>query len=143
MHTWEYSPDVARTQMCRLVAKLDLPLVGLGNYEFKEYIQIDHNPRFTPVSRQTITRDIAKYFSERRDDLVKYLSSNSVSSVGLTSDIWFGNAKEDYLSVVCHYVNSDWQLEKRVLGLSLIDVSHSGDNIAESCAHCDLRLWLD
>ena len=129
--SWEYSPDVARTQLCRLIAKLDLPL-GFGETnEFKEYIQIAHNPRFTPVSRQTTTRDIAKYFSERRDDLVKYLSSNSVSSVGLTSDIWSGNAKEDYLSVICHYVNSDWQLEKRVLGLSLIDVSHSGDNIAE------------
>ena len=79
VHTWEYSPDVARTQMCRLIAKLDLPL-GLGNYEFKEYIQIAHNPRFTPVSRQTTTRDIAKYFSECRDDLVKYLRSNSVST---------------------------------------------------------------
>ena len=43
-----------------------------------------------------------------RDDLVNYLSSNSVSSVGLASDIWSGNAKEDYLSVVCHYVNTDW-----------------------------------
>ena len=62
---------------------------------------------------------------------MKYLSSNSVSSVGLTSDIWSGNAKEDYLSVICHYVNTDWQLEKRVLGLRLIDVSHSGENIAE------------
>ena len=62
---------------------------------------------------------------------MKYLSSNSISSVGLTSDIWSGNAKEDYLSVVCHYVNTDWQLEKRVLGLRLIDVSHSGENIAE------------
>ena len=107
MHTWEYSPDVARTQMCRLIAKLDLPL-GFGETDaFKEYIQIAHNPRFTHVSRQTTTRDIAKYFSEHRDDLVKYLSSNSVSSVGLTSDIWFGNAKEDYLSVVCHCVNTD------------------------------------
>ena len=65
MHTWEYSPDVARTQMCRLIAKLDLPL-GFGETdEFKEYIQIAHNPRFTPISRQTTTRDITKYFSER------------------------------------------------------------------------------
>jgi hypothetical protein len=33
--------------------------------------------------------------------------------------------------VVAHYINHDWQLEKRVLGLVLIDVSHSGQNIAE------------
>jgi len=30
----------------------------------------------------------------------------AASSVSLTSDIWSGNAKEDYVSVVAHYVNS-------------------------------------
>lgn len=42
--------------------------------------------------------------------------------VCLTSDIWSGNAKDDYLSAVAQ----DRQLEKRVLGLVLIDVFHSG-----------------
>ena len=48
--------------------------------------------------------------------------------------IWFGNAKEDYLSVITHYINSDWQLEKRVLDLVLIDVSHNVQNIADLVA---------
>jgi hypothetical protein len=34
------------------------------------------------------------------------------SSVAITYDIWNGNAKKDYLSVVAHFVNSDWELEK-------------------------------
>ena len=49
----------------------------------------------------------------------------------LTSDIWSGNTKEDYISVVAYYINSDWQLEKRVLGLVLIDVSHNEQNIVD------------
>jgi hypothetical protein len=32
------------------------------------------------------------------------------SSVALTSDIWFDNNKEDYISVVAHYVSADWEL---------------------------------
>jgi hypothetical protein len=32
------------------------------------------------------------------------------SSIALTSDIWSSNAKEDYISVVAHYVNADWEL---------------------------------
>jgi hypothetical protein len=55
----------------------------------------------------------------------------SVSSVCITSDIWSGHAKEDYLSVVIHFVSVDWELEKRVIGPRLIDVSHSGVNIVE------------
>jgi hypothetical protein len=33
--------------------------------------------------------------------------------------------------VVAHFLNSNWELEKRLLGLRLIDCSHSGSNIAE------------
>jgi len=62
------------------------------------------------------------------------LKDNVVSSVAITSDIWSGKAKEDYLSVVAHFINADWQLEKRVLGLRLIDVSHNAENIAERVA---------
>jgi hypothetical protein len=47
------------------------------------------------------------------------------SSVAITSDIWNGNAKGDYLSLVAHFVNSDWELEKKLIGLRLIDVCHS------------------
>jgi hypothetical protein len=52
-------------------------------------------------------------------------------SVALTSDIWSGNAKEDYISVVAHYVSANWELQKRVVGFRLIEVKRSGENIAK------------
>ena len=71
--------------MVRLIARLDLPL-GFGESEaFDDYITTAHNPRFTPCSRQTTTRDLIKYFTERGDKLVDTLKI--VSSVALTSDI--------------------------------------------------------
>jgi hypothetical protein len=77
------------------------------------------------VSRQSTTRDILKYFTDCKAKLVETFSA-SVNCVCLTFDIWSGNTKEDCISVVSHYINCDWQLEKRVLGLVLIDVSHNG-----------------
>ena len=74
---------------------------------------------------------MVRFFTDRKAKLVENLSSSAVNCVCLTSDIWSGNAKEDYFSVVVHYINSDWQLEKRVLGLVLIDVSHNGQNIVD------------
>jgi hypothetical protein len=52
----------------------------------------------------------------------------------LTSNIWSGNAKEDYISVVAYYVSADWELQKKVVGFRLIEVKHSGKNIAERIA---------
>ena len=55
----------------------------------------------------------------------------AASSLVLTSDIWSGNAKEDYISVVAHFVSIDWELQKNVIRLRLIEVKHTGENIAE------------
>ncbi|RLM86695.1 hypothetical protein C2845_PM04G22770 [Panicum miliaceum] len=126
---WEYSPEVARTQLYRLIARLDLPL-GFGDCDaFEEYIKLAHNPRFATVSRQTTSRDLVKYYTDRRNKVTKTLVA--ALCVALTFDIWYDNAKEDYLSVVVHFVSADWDLEKRIIGLRLINVSHNGDNIAE------------
>lgn len=66
----------------------------------------------------------------RHVSLIDTLNSH-VSSVSLTSDIWSSNAKEDYLSVVAYFVSADWELEKRVIAVRLIDCSRSSVNIAE------------
>jgi hypothetical protein len=66
--------------------------------------------------------------------VLKNVVLSATSSVVLTSDIWSGNAKEDYIYVVAHYVNTDWELQKKIIGLRLIEVKHSGENIAERVA---------
>ena len=70
------------------------------------------------------------FFDEQRAILMKSVLPVA-SPVSLTSDIWSGNAKEDYISIVAHYVSADWELQKKVIGFRLIEVSHSGENIAE------------
>jgi hypothetical protein len=97
--SWEYSPKVARHQLCRFIARLDLPLCfGDCNNAFDDFIKTAHNPRHTNVSKQTTTRDMKKYFKEQHAKVVEKLKF--ASSIALTSDIWNGNAKEDYLSTV-------------------------------------------
>jgi hypothetical protein len=105
VHHWEYNPEVARTQLCRLLAREDLPVCFGESAAFEEYIKLTHNPRFVPVFRQTTTRDFVTYCQECHSKLLESLKS--VSFVALTSDIWSDNAKEDYLSIVAHYVNSN------------------------------------
>jgi hypothetical protein len=53
------------------------------------------------------------------------------SCVCLTFDIWSSLAKEDYLSVVFHFATDDWELEKHIVDMRLIDCFHNGVNIVE------------
>ena len=85
-HNWVYNPVVARTELCRLIARLDLPL-GIGETQaWEDYITRAHNSRFAKVSRQSTTRDLGKLFADRCDVLMKSVLP-AASSVSLTSDI--------------------------------------------------------
>jgi hypothetical protein len=82
---FEYSPAVARTELCHLVARLDLSLGFGASPEFEEYIRIAYNPGFERVSRTTTTSDIDAYFLTKVDEVKSLLSDTSC--VCLTSDI--------------------------------------------------------
>jgi hypothetical protein len=112
-----------------LIARLELPLNIGEQPTWEDYIRMAHNPNYMHVSMQTTTRDLEALFFVKQSNLKELL--NVTSCVYLTSDIWSGNAKEDYLSVVFHFVNDDWELEKRVIGMRFIDCSHTGANIIE------------
>ena len=95
MRNWEYCPMVARTELVRLLARLDVP-ISMGETDaFEEYIRTAHNPKYVPVSRQTTTRDMVKFFTDRKAKPIENLSSSTINYVCLTSNIWSGNAKED------------------------------------------------
>jgi hypothetical protein len=113
VRSWDYNPETARIKLYYLIARLDTPL-GIGAYDaFVEYIRHAHNPRYAPVYRQTITREFVKHFNQTWTIMLDCLTA--CSSVAITFDIWNGNAKENYLSVVAHFINSDWELEKNWL----------------------------
>jgi hypothetical protein len=125
VRNWDYSPEVACVEPCHLIDMLDLPL-GIGAYDdaFIDYIRHAHNPRYAPICRQTTTKDFVKHFNQTHTLMMDCLTA--CSSVAITSHIWNDNAKEDYLSVVAHFVNSIRELEKKLIALGLIDVCHVG-----------------
>jgi hypothetical protein len=82
---WDYNPDVARIELCRLIARLDLPL-GIGACDaFVEYIRHAHNPRYNHVCRQATTTDFVKHFNQTRTLMMECLSA--CTSIAITSDI--------------------------------------------------------
>ena len=137
---WEYSSEIARVELCRMIARLDLPIsVADNNAWMTYYIQRAHNPRYKRVSRYTTSRDLSKIFNKKMMHHKNEVFPD-VSSICLTSDIWSGNSKEDYITVVAHYITNDWELKKSIIGFKLIEVTHSGINIAEVISSL-LRDW--
>jgi hypothetical protein len=87
MRNWEYSPLVARTELVRLIARLNIPIILGDSDDFVEYITNAHNPKYKSVSRQTTTRDITKYFTDKKAKLVLTVYFGTPS---MFITLWFG-----------------------------------------------------
>jgi hypothetical protein len=83
---WEYSPSVAHTELCKLIAKEDLHLWFGESDVFQKYISNAHNPKFVKPSRQTTARDTVKHYKDHAVKLIETFKT-SISYVALTSNI--------------------------------------------------------
>ncbi|GJN03479.1 hypothetical protein PR202_ga20931 [Eleusine coracana subsp. coracana] len=66
-----YKPMVARTELVRLIARLDLPLNIGEQPAWGDYIRAAFYPDYTHVSRQTTTRDVDTYFDAKQSVVKK------------------------------------------------------------------------
>jgi len=114
-----YNPKLACTKLSRLIARLDLLLEIGETLAFEEYIKHAHSPRLPKVSsRQSITRDLVNTTLNTACYVYGLLAAKCFLCC---SNFW-------YLGVVVFFP-ADWQLENRIIGPRLIDISHSSINI--------------
>ena len=57
------------------------------------------------------------------------LHIKTISKCCITSDIWISNSQFSYLSATLHFINDNWELSSRVLGLYYLDQPHCADYI--------------
>ena len=51
--------------------------------------------------------------------------------VAVNYDVWTWRSREDYVSIVTHYIDDEWNMKKRIVILPLLDIAHIGTNICE------------
>jgi hypothetical protein len=69
---FQYNANVVRSELCHLIATLDLPLNIGEQPTWEEYIRTAHNPKYNHVSRQTTTRDLEALFYQSKLMLKNY-----------------------------------------------------------------------
>lgn len=110
LENWVYDSDLARKALARMIVLHELPFSVVEYDGFREFVSC-LNPLFKMVSRTTIKLDCMKTFEDAKLEL-KELFRNSNSMVSLTADMWTSNQTLGYLCVTCHWISSDWKVEK-------------------------------
>ena len=58
----------------------------------------------------------------------------------LTSDLWISRNKLGSLSLTIHYIDSNWNLNKRIISFKMLESPHTGYNIANLISE-ELQYW--
>uniref|UniRef100_A0A0A9CM89 hAT-like transposase RNase-H fold domain-containing protein n=1 Tax=Arundo donax TaxID=35708 RepID=A0A0A9CM89_ARUDO len=92
-------------------------------------------PRFDLPSRTTVARDCLKIYIEEKARLKKSMKGHRIC---LTTDTWVSIQNLSYMSLTAHWVDSDWNLHKRILNFCLVS-DHKGETLAEKLEECLLE----
>ena len=100
-----YDNSVGRRALARWVVTTDQAISIIENPEITEMIQT-FQPKYQPVTRNTTRKDIMEYYDVRRAQITSEYEKGTFC-VALTSDIWSARNKEDYISVVTHFIDHE------------------------------------
>ena len=68
----------------------------------------------------------------------------SANKVSVTTDIWKStNQKVSYMVVTCHFIDSNWKLQKRTLSFCDVPPPHSGVAICDALSKCLVEWEID
>ncbi|KAL4571024.1 hypothetical protein LXL04_017774 [Taraxacum kok-saghyz] len=90
-------------------------------------------------SRVSIKKDSEKVFQIEKKKLKDFLKS--IPKISVTTDMWKStNQKIEYMVLTGHFVDSYWNLQKRVLSFVHLPPSHCGLEISDNLYKC-LKDW--
>lgn len=87
-------------------------------------------PGYTVPKRSSILDAMSLKYSDHRDQIVTQIENST--AVSFTTDIWTTSVRmEAYMAVTCHFITREWKLCNFVLETKVMEVNHTGVNIAE------------
>ena len=121
-----------REEIAKMVVVGCLPFSFPSSDVFIRYIQAIYNPMFNGIPRTTCRSDIFRLHSQ----YCFYLSTllkNIQCRMSLTSDLGRAVNKNNYLTVTCHWMDSNFVMQKCILAfLYDEDRKHTGQFIVDS-----------
>jgi hypothetical protein len=88
-----------------------------------------NTPYWKKISRTIAKNDCRSTYEIDKKKLKFFL--RNVNKVYITTDMWSSSHRVSYMIVTCHFVDSWWNLQKRVLSFCNVSPPHSGVIVAD------------
>ncbi|XP_035832826.1 zinc finger BED domain-containing protein RICESLEEPER 2-like [Helianthus annuus] len=131
-----YDQMKCRELIAKLIIAHELPF-SFVEYHWFNILMKYNNPLYQKVSMATIRKDCIKVVELEREKLKKVLKK--VDMISLTSDCWTSNQTIGYMCLTAHYIDSNWKMQKRIIGFNELAPPHSGEVISDAILECLIK----
>ncbi|KAJ1697461.1 hypothetical protein LUZ63_005973 [Rhynchospora breviuscula] len=133
----KWDPVKDREMLANMIVGHELPFMFSEYSLFRKYM-LYNNPLWQKVSRTTITKECMRVVESERVKLKKVFKD--VDKVSLTSDCWTSNRTVGYMCITAHYIDSSWNLQKRIITFKDLSPPHSGEVISDAILEA-IKKW--
>ncbi|KAL5564800.1 hypothetical protein UlMin_027964 [Ulmus minor] len=125
----QYDSQKFRELLTGAIVMHDLP------FQFVEYTGIralfkNLNPEVDTVSRNTAKADVLKLY-QREMTRIKAMLEVVPGRISLTSDLWSSVISDGYMCLTAHFIDNNWNLQKRVLNFCFMPPPHNDVALSE------------
>jgi hypothetical protein len=71
---------------------------------------------------------------------LKDMLKNAECRFSLTTDMWTSNQTIAYMVVTCHFIDTNWKLQKRIVQFIDVKTAHSGVELFNNILNC-IQSW--
>ena len=137
VQNWKFDNARIREVVSHMIMVHELPF-NFVEYDLFTILMKEANPAFNKISRAATREDCISSYKIGRKRIQKLL--NSVNRVSITTDMWTSNQNIHYMVVTCHFVDSDFKLNKCILSFVDVPPPYSGIGIYDCLFKC-LKEW--
>ncbi|KAJ6791106.1 zinc finger BED domain-containing protein RICESLEEPER 2-like [Iris pallida] len=136
----KYDKNKVRELLATMITVHEYPFKMVEHEFFVLFCQM-LNPEFEMISRVTVKNDCMKLHALEKKKLKEVLGG--VTRVSLTSDLWTSNQTIGYMCLTCHYLDSEWTLQKQILNFCSLPPPHTGLAISDAIFACLLDWGIE
>ena len=126
---FHYTDTNNREELAKFISVEHLSFSIGEKVGFVDYCQNALNPAAKRVPRTTLTRTVHKLYKNGKKEL-QTLFNNCNGRVAICSDVWSDHWNVlSYMGITCHWIDDEWNLQKRLIAFRVFDIRHTATNI--------------
>ena len=128
IETYKYDPEVSLKKFYQAIVMHEYPFVMAEHEFFVDFIK-SLRPNFSFKSRITTRKEILDMHLAQKKKLFDQLKTISCR-FSATMDMWTSNQNKGYMCITIHWIDDNWQMQKRIICLPFVKGQHKGTVLA-------------